>query len=58
MARALSSRWMRWNGKPQPYFKSAIIAAAVSSYFASPTPAGGSAVNTVPHNPQRSRSSS
>ena len=34
------------------------MAAALSSYFAAPTPAGGSAVNTVPHNPQRRRSSS
>ena len=34
------------------------MAAALSSYFVSPTPAGGAAVNTVPHSPQRSRSSS
>lgn len=34
------------------------MAAALSSYFVSPMPGGGSAVNTVSHKPQRSRSNS
>src|SRR3954468_6158227 len=40
-----------------PYLSCAIIAAAVSSYFSGPTPAGSSAVNTCPQAPHRHRSS-
>jgi len=48
----------RWKGNPLPYFSSAIMLAAVASYFSVPTPAGASAVYTSPHRLQRSFASS
>ena len=43
---------------PQPYLRRAIIAVALSSYFATPIPSGAFAVNTSPHALHRSLSSS
>ena len=51
-----SSLSSRLNGTPVPYFSSAIIATAVSSYFAGPAVSGSSAVKTCPQALQRSRS--
>ena len=44
----------RLNGVPAPYFSNAIMLPTVASRFLSPTPAGGAAVNSAPHRPQRS----
>jgi hypothetical protein len=44
----------RWKGIPVPYFNRAIILPTVASRFSSPTPVGGSAVNTTPQRLQRS----
>ena len=46
----------RLNGTPVPYFNRAIMATAVSSYFAGPAVSGSSAVKTSPQALQRSRS--
>src|SRR5205807_1128014 len=45
-------------GKPLPYFSSAIMLALVSSYFSGPTPSGAFAVNTSPQRLHRNFSSS
>lgn len=58
MPKRSSRRSKRWKGKPAPYFNTAILLAALSSYFLSPMPSGAWAVNTVPQRLQRSFSSS
>jgi hypothetical protein len=48
---------IRLNGTPLPYFSSAIMAIAVSSYLSGPTPSGAGAVNNCPQPLQRNCSS-
>src|ERR1017187_398878 len=58
MPRLFSRPCSLYHGTPLPYRSRAIMLAAVSSYFFSPTPSGAAAVNTSPHRLHRNFSNS